>query len=135
MKLVDKEEYLVLYTITSEKDFSQVITDVKQALSEIKIGDLWEMDIPSKLKEKGVDYAGQYRVLEVCNPQEAKKALETNVKVGYFLPCKIVIYVENGSTKVGMVRPTALVQMLGSELADFADGVEMLLVSAINKAK
>lgn len=34
-----------------------------------------------------------------------------------------------------MVRPTALVQMLGSELADFADGVEMLLVSAINKAK
>jgi len=42
----------VFYTITSEKDFSQVIEDVKQALSEIKFGVLWEMDIPSKLKEK-----------------------------------------------------------------------------------
>ena len=125
----------MFYTITSAKDFSQVIADVKQALSEIKFGVLWEMDIPSKLKEKGVDYAGQYRVLEVCNPQEAKKALETNVKVGYFLPCKIVIYVENGSTNIGMVRPTALVQMLGSELAEFAEGVEKLLISAINNAK
>ena len=65
----------MLYTITSKKDFSTVITDVKQALSEIKFGVLWEMDIPSKLKEKGVDYEGQYRVLEVCKPQEAKKAL------------------------------------------------------------
>jgi len=125
----------MFYTITSAKDFSQVIEDVKQALSEIKFGVLWEMDIPSRLKEKGVDYAGQYRVLEVCNPQEAKKALETNVKVGYFLPCKIVIYVENGSTKVGMVRPTALVQMLDSGLAEFGEGVEKLLISAINKAK
>jgi len=52
MKLVDKEECFVFYTITSEKDFSQVIEDVKQALSEIKFGVLWEMDIPSKLKEK-----------------------------------------------------------------------------------
>lgn len=125
----------MFYTIISAKDFSQVIADVKQALSEIKFGVLWEMDIPSKLKEKGVDYEGQYRVLEVCNPQEAKKALETNIKVGYFLPCKIVIYVENGSTKIGMVRPTALVQMLSSELSEFAEGVEKLLISAINKAK
>jgi len=125
----------VLYTITSAKDFLQVIEDIKQALSEIKFGVLWEMDIPSKLKEKGVNYEGQYRVLEVCNPQEAKKALETNIKVGYFLPCKIVIYVEDGSTKVGMVRPTALVQMIGSELSEFASGVEKLLISAINKGK
>ena len=36
MRLVDKEEFFVFYTITSEKDFSQVIEDVKQALSEIK---------------------------------------------------------------------------------------------------
>jgi len=36
---VDKEEFIVFYTIISEKDFSQVIADVKQAISEILGGE------------------------------------------------------------------------------------------------
>ncbi|GAW91180.1 DUF302 domain-containing protein [Calderihabitans maritimus] len=123
------------YTVDTNKDFSQAITDLKQTLSEAKFGVLWELDVPEKLKEKGVEYQGKLRVLEVCNPHHAKKALETNIRVGYFLPCKIVVYVEDGRTKIGMVRPTALVDMLDdAELRNFASQVEKELVTALDKA-
>ncbi|RID82800.1 DUF302 domain-containing protein [Mesobacillus zeae] len=35
--------------------------------------------------------------------------------VGYFLPCKIVVYEDNGKTKIGMPKPTVLMAMLDIE--------------------
>lgn len=124
------------YSVATDKEFSQAVSDLKQALGEIKFGVLWELDVPAKLKEKGVEYRGQFRILEVCNPHHAKKALETNIQVGYFLPCKIVVYQENGRTRMGMVRPSVLVDMLADEgLRSFAAEVEQALVSALDRAK
>lgn len=124
------------YTVTTNKEFSLAVSDLKQALSEIKFGVLWELDVPSKLKEKGVEYQGQLRILEVCNPHRAKEALDTDVRVGYFLPCKVVVYKENGLTKIGMVRPTVLVNILGNkELQNFAAEVEKELIAALDKVR
>ncbi|KKM10246.1 hypothetical protein SY88_14340 [Clostridiales bacterium PH28_bin88] len=124
------------YTVTTDKDFSQAISDLKQALSDKKFGVLWELDVPGKLKEKGVDYQGEFRILEVCNPHRAKEALETEVRVGYFLPCKVVVYREDGLTKIGTVRPSILVGMLDKkQLQAFAAEVEKELVTAMDKAK
>lgn len=124
------------YTVTTDKEFNLAVSDLKQALSEIKFGVLWELDVPSKLKEKGVEYQGQFRILEVCNPHHAKEALEKDVRVGYFLPCKVVVYKDKGQTKIGTVRPSVLVDMLGDKgLQSFAAEVEKELTTALNKAK
>ena len=124
------------YTVTTGKGFDQVVEDLKKALAERKFGVLWELDVPSKLKEKGVEYAGPFRILEVCNPIRAKGALEANVRAGYFLPCKIVVYVEDGTTKIGMPRPTVLIGLLGDEsLRKVAEEVETELAAALDAAR
>ena len=124
------------YTVTSQKDFDSAVDSLKHALTGFKFGVLWEFDLPAKLKEKGVEYQGQFRILEVCNPQRAKAVLETNIRVGYFLPCKVVVYVENGVTKIGMPRPSALISLLGdSRLQEEAASVERDLIAAIDQAK
>ena len=124
------------YTVTTVKGFDQAITDLKKVLSDRKFGVLWELDVPSKLKEKGVDYAGPFRILEVCNPLKAKGALEANVRAGYFLPCKVVVFVEDGKTKIGMPRPTVLIGLLGDEsLRTMAEEVEAELSAAMDAAK
>ena len=123
------------YTVTTDKEFDKAIADLKQALSERKFGVLWELDIPSKLKEKGVEYAGPFRILEVCNPQRAKGALEANIRAGYFLPCKVVVYAEDGKTSIGMPRPTTLIGLLGDEsLRQVAEEVEADLAAAMKAA-
>ena len=124
------------YTVTTDKGFDQTVEYLKKALTERKFGVLWELDVPSKLKEKGVEYAGPFRILEVCNPLRAKGALEANVRAGYFLPCKVVVYEEEGKTKIGMPRPTVLIGLLGDEsLRQVAEEVEADLAAAMDAAQ
>jgi len=124
------------YNVASEKKFSELVGDLKKTLSEVKFGVLFELDMANKLKEKGVDYNGSVYILEVCNPQRAKEALEAEKKIAYFLPCKIVIYVEGEYTRIGMVRPSAFTEILGhKEMTDFALEVENLLISVIDRVK
>ena len=124
------------YTVVTDKAFDEVVGEVKTQLQELKFGTLWELDVPSKLKEKGVDFDGKARILEVCNPHRAKEALEHNMNVIYFLPCKVVVYEIEGQTKIGMVKPTLFMDMLKDDgLKDFATEVENTIKQALDKAK
>ena len=123
------------YTLISEKPFEEVVDAVKKTLQELGFGTLWELDVPSKLKEKGVDFQGKARILEVCNPKRAKEALEHNMNVVYFLPCKVVVFEDQGQIKLGMVKPTAFMEMLQDEgLRNFALEVENTLKQAMDRA-
>jgi uncharacterized protein (DUF302 family) len=124
------------YTVTSQKTVGQAIADLKQALSEAKFGVLWELDVPAQLQAKGVDFQIPFHILEVCNPKQARHALETNINVGYFLPCKLVVFRQQDETRLGMLRPTEIVGMLNDQsLADFAEQVEQVLTKALDEAK
>lgn len=124
------------YTVTSSKAVSDAVADLKQTLSSVQFGVLWELDVPQKLREKGVEFLTPFHILEVCNPVHAKHALEANMQVGYFLPCKIVVFLAEGQTRIGMMRPTEIVAMLQApELAGFAEQVERELIKAIDLAK
>ncbi|AEF93281.1 protein of unknown function DUF302 [Desulfotomaculum nigrificans CO-1-SRB] len=124
------------YTVSTSKDFETAVADLENALKERKFGVLWKLDMKEKLAEKGVDFAGQFKILEVCNPQKAKQALESNIKVGYFLPCKVVVYVEDGQTKMGTVRPSNMMNMIeGGVPENLAAEVDEILTGALNAAK
>ena len=97
---------------------------------------MWKFNIQEKLKEKGVDLEKEFFVLEVCNPHEAKRVLTENSLVGYFLPCKVVVYKEDGKTKIGLPRPSSLIKMISDEkLVALAQDIENRLIGCIDKAK
>lgn len=124
------------YTVESNKTLEEAINSVEHELKEEKFGVQWKFNIKEKLQEKGVDLDKEFIVLEVCNPHEAKKVLTENILVGYFLPCKIVVYKENNITKIGMPKPSSLIGMLSDEkLADVALDIEKRLIWCIEKAK
>jgi uncharacterized protein (DUF302 family) len=125
------------YTVVTEKTIDQAVQALEESLKANQFGVLWQLDIPSKLKEKGVDFNVPYRVLEVCNPHEAKKVLSQNPKVGYFLPCKVVVYQGvDGRTRIGLPKPSVLMEIIGDpSLRDIAQGVEETLKKAVNEAK
>jgi uncharacterized protein (DUF302 family) len=97
------------YTVETKKSPEITITALQESLKEEKFGVLWQLDMKEKLNEKGVEFDQTYHILEVCNPVEVKRVLSENALVGYFLPCKIAVYEEDGTTKIGMPKPTALI--------------------------
>ncbi|MGE5591840.1 MAG: DUF302 domain-containing protein [Bacillota bacterium] len=124
------------YTVTTDKSFDQALQDLEANLGEARFGVLWALDVPVKLQEKGVDFHQPYRILEVCNPVKAKQALETDPMVGYFLPCKLTVYIRDGKTVLGMVRPTMVAEVVGNPgLRDFAAEVDGMLREVLDRSR
>ena len=97
---------------------------------------LWELNFKDKRLEKGLDFDINFKILEVCNPRQAKRVLEMHIEAGYFLPCKIVVYEEKDSVMIGMPRPTGLIGMIDNNQSSvIALEVENELRSAIDSTK
>lgn len=124
------------YSVLTEKTVDEAVQSLEETLQANKFGVLWQLDLPAKLHEKGVELDMQYRVLEVCNPHEAKRVLTQNPLVGYFLPCKVVVYQLEGKTHIGLPKPTALMNVLEDPaLLEIAKAVEATLKKAVDDAK
>lgn len=125
------------YTVLTNKTIDETITSIEQNLKENKFGVLWQLNLTETLQKKGVDsYRKPYRILEVCNPVEAARVLEHNPLVGYFLPCKITVYEDEGKTKIGLPKPTAMIRLFNdTELVSIAESIEKILIDVLEKSK
>jgi len=123
------------YTVETNKSIDDAIHSLEENLSAEKFGVLWSFNVKDKLQEKGLDFEQDFRILEVCNPHEAEKVLSLNQMVGYFLPCKIVVYDDHGTTKIGMPKPSALINIVEDDrLNDLALDIENRLIACIDKS-
>lgn len=122
------------YTVTTNRTIEEAIVAVEESLQKHKFGVLWKLDVPATLRSKGVDADFTFHVLEVCNPGVAKAFLTENKMAGYFMPCRVVVYEEEGKTHLGLVKPTALMGLVNQELAGKAEEVEKELIAAIDGA-
>lgn len=67
------------YKVMTEKSYEEALEALKKNLKERGFGVLWELDFEETLKNKGLDFEGNMKVLEVCNPKQAKEILERNI--------------------------------------------------------
>ncbi|MBT2691897.1 DUF302 domain-containing protein [Bacillus sp. ISL-55] len=124
------------HTIEVDKSLNEAVSALEASLKEEKFGVLWSLNMKETLAGKGVELDGDYIILEVCNPHEAKRVLEKNPIVSYFLPCKVVVYKENDKTKVGLPKPTELIKFVeNDELQTIAADIEKRLIGAIDNIK
>ena len=88
--------------------FEDAIEMVTAELKKEGFGVLTEIDVKSTLKKKlDVDFK-KYRILGACNPHFAHKALQSEDKIGVFLPCNVIVEEhENGQVEVSAVDPIA----------------------------
>ncbi|KGP91628.1 hypothetical protein N780_18515 [Pontibacillus chungwhensis BH030062] len=122
------------YTVETSKTLDEAVEALQAELKEEKFGVLWDFNVKDTLQNKGFDFDTTYRILEVCNPGEAKSILEKNSLASYFLPCKVVVYEQEGQTKIGMPKPTALIGFLeDSELNDQAKDIEERMAACMDK--
>lgn len=120
------------FQLKSEKGFDETLGALAENLQKEGFGILWEFDVPEKLKEKGFTFETRCRILEICNPAKAKEALETSMNAVFFLPCKIVVFEQEGAVFMGMIRPSLMMELLEDQaIMPLAHEVERHLKRAI----
>ena len=118
----------MLYVVESAKPLPQVVQDLEAAVARHRFGVLGVHDLKAKMAEKGVPFARECRIFEVCNPHQAKKVLEANLEISTALPCRISVYEEGGRTKLATIKPTAMIALYSSPgLKEVAEEVEATL--------
>jgi uncharacterized protein (DUF302 family) len=110
---------------------------VMEALKAEGFGILTEINMHEKLKEKlGVDFR-KYKILGVCSPLHAYKALQKDDKIGTLLPCNIIIQeLGNNEVEVATVDPVAsMLAVENSALVDIAKEIREMLTRIIRSLK
>jgi uncharacterized protein (DUF302 family) len=79
---------------------------VRAALAAQGFGVLTEVDVQATLRAKlGTEFY-PYRLLGVCHPAMAYRALEIDPSLGTFLPCTVALYDTGSGTEVHVQDPS-----------------------------
>jgi len=124
------------HTVKTKKSIDNAIIDLTKNLKEIGFGVLETLDFKKILTEKGLEFADNYKLMEVCNPHLAKQVLEANPDLGLLLPCTIAVYHKNDENFISLARPTSLLSMASDEnLKISGEDIENGLIKIIENTK
>lgn len=125
------------YIVETSKSFEQAAADLETAVKHHGFGVLHIHDLGRTLRSKGMAFAEECRVLEVCNPVQAAKVLSTDMRLNMALPCRISVFTEKGKTQIGLIKPMQLLSTLSQDpaLVDVAKEVEQQTIQMVNDAR
>ena len=125
------------YVVSSNKTFEQASQDLDAAVKRNGFGVLHVHDLGETLRSKGIDFAEQCRIFEVCNPKQAAKVLSTDMRLNMALPCRISVFTESGATKIGLIKPAQMLSALSDseQLMEVASDVENKTIKMVDEAK
>lgn len=124
------------YIVDTQKSFEAAAADLEEAVGRHGFGVLHIHDLGATLRAKGVPFANECRVFEVCNPVQAGKVLEADMRLNMALPCRISVFTEGGHTRIGLIRPVAMLSSLSPDpaLVATAQKVEDATIAMIDEA-
>jgi uncharacterized protein (DUF302 family) len=125
------------YIVESAKSIDQASTDLEAAVKRHGFGVLHVHDLGTTLRGKGIAFDEQCKVFEVCNPAQAAKVLSADMRLNMALPCRISVFTEKGRTKIGLIKPAAMLATLSDDpaLAQVAQEVEDKTMRMVDDAK
>jgi uncharacterized protein (DUF302 family) len=122
-------------TVRTRKSLGDVRQRFEEAAAENRFSVLGAHDVGERLRSKGLQFARKFYVYEVCNPVAAKKVLDTNVRIGTALPCRVSIYTDGGEVVLETLKPTAMLAMFGEPTLDgTAREIEAAIEAMMNAA-
>ncbi|NQT61513.1 MAG: DUF302 domain-containing protein [Candidatus Marinimicrobia bacterium] len=120
-------------TILSDTTFEAALETITAELAKEGFGIISEIDVSGTLKKKiDVDFK-RYTILGACNPGYAHHAIQTEDKIGVFLPCNVVVIEQSpGTVEIAAVDPVAsMISVENSELTEMSKQVQDKLQKVI----
>ena len=115
--------------------FEETEQSLRKTLIEEGFGVITEIDVKNIFKQKlNSDYK-KYKILGVCEPHTANKALSIDEQIWLLLLCNIVIWEnEDKTTLVTAINSSVQLAIAGiSQLTEHADQINQKLRTAVDK--
>lgn len=125
------------YIVETLKSFERAAMDLESAVQHHGFGVLHVHNLGETLRSKGVSFDEECKIFEVCNPTQAAKVLSVDMRLNMALPCRISVFTDNGTTKIGLIRPAQMLSTLSKEtaLVQVSEDVEAKTVQMVDDAK
>jgi uncharacterized protein (DUF302 family) len=125
----------MLIKVSTGKTVTETAATLQTAVQANHFGVMQVHNLKETMAKKGVEFARECLIFEVCQPQQAKKVLDQDMSVSTALPCRISIYEEGGKTMLATLKPTTLLAMFNTpQLKGVAQEVEDTLVKIMREA-
>ncbi len=125
----------MLFKISTEEPVNEAAAALQTAVEANHFGVMQVHNLKETMAKKGVEFARECLIFEVCQPQQAKTVLEKNMSLSTALPCRISIYEEGGKTVLATLKPTVLLGMFNvPQLEGVAREVEDTIVKIMTEA-
>jgi uncharacterized protein (DUF302 family) len=125
----------MLVRLSTDKTVSETSAALQAAVQANHFGVMQVHNLKDTMTKKGVEFARECLIFEVCQPQQAKKVLDENMSVSTALPCRISIYEEGGKTILATLKPTTLLAMFNvPQLEAVAREVEATIIKIMKEA-
>ena len=114
---------MAVFSVSTTKSVDDAIKALHDASVRNRFSVLAVHNLKEKLNAKGVAFSPEMRIMELCNPEIAGKALSFELAVSAALPCRISVYEEGtsfsmqtymlsfraaGQTKLCMIGPSTM---------------------------
>ncbi|NNM87521.1 MAG: DUF302 domain-containing protein [Phycisphaerae bacterium] len=125
----------MLFTISTDKTVGETVAALQAALEANHFGVMQVHNLKETMTRKGVEFARECLIFEVCDPVRAKKALDENMSVSTALPCRISIYQQRDKTILATLKPTVLLALFNTpQLQEMAQQVEDTIMTIMKEA-
>ena len=125
----------MLIKLSTDKTVNETAAALQAAVQANHFGVMQVHNLKETMTNKGVEFARECLIFEVCQPQKAKQVLDANMSISTALPCRISIYEEGGKTILATLKPTTLLAMFNTpQLAGLAQEVEDTIVKIMKEA-
>ena len=131
----DHQNIPMLFKQTTDKTVTEAAAALQAAVQANHFGVMQVHNLTETMAKKGVEFAHECLIFEVCQPQQAKKVLEQNMGVSTALPCRISVYEDGGKTVFATLKPTAMLAIFNEpQLEQVAQEVETTILKIMSEA-
>jgi uncharacterized protein (DUF302 family) len=110
-----------VYAVDTEKTFDQALVAVRRAAEARKWGVLGDYDFNEILASKGFPQDESVKALDICNPGFANAFMGAERLTALCMPCSVLVFTENGRTKIGTLQPSTMMPLIFPEAAPQAE--------------
>ncbi len=98
--------------LSTDTTMSETTVALQAAIQATHCGFVQVHKITVAMAQRGAELVRACRIVEVCQPKQAKKVLDHNMCVSTALPCRISIYKEDAKTALATFTPTTLLAIV-----------------------
>jgi len=118
----------MIYTTITAKDIEIVKDELESKAKEAGFGLLHTYEFKQILESKGFPIEKDMTVFELCDPSGAQQALKHSSEISVYLPCRISVYEENGSTTLSTIGLEEIVSKFNKD-TEFTAFMNLLFIN------